>query len=41
MIEVPNELLAAFKEKNIAEGKTGPEVINQLISLYNTGKVTP
>lgn len=39
-VEVPDELLTAFKEKNAADGKTGHEVINHLISLYNTGKVS-
>ncbi len=39
-VEMPDELSNSFKEKNAAEGKTGSDVIIQLISLYNAGKVT-
>lgn len=39
-VEVRDDLLAAFKEKTAGDGKTGNEVINQLIDFYNMGKVT-
>ncbi len=38
--EVRDDLFAAFKEKLQADGKSEKEVISQLISFYNMGKVT-